>query len=157
MSKMVPCLWFDHQAETAARFYVSIFKNSRILKTSYYGDAGPGPKGSVLTVTFRLNGQEFMALNGGPRFPFTEAVSFVVSCGTQHELDRFWERLSKGGQEAQCGWLKDQFGLSWQIVPKVLSRMMTDKDARRRERVMQAVVQMKKLEIAVLKRAYAGQ
>ena|SRR5260221_3989226 len=156
MPKTVPCLWFDGQAEAAAKFYASIFRNSKVLDSAYYGGSGPGPKGSVMTVRFRLDGQEFLGLNGGPEFTFTEAVSFVVYCKTQKELDRLWRRLSDGGQEVQCGWLKDKYGLSWQIVPTVLRKMMADKDVRRRDRVMDALLQMTKLDIAALTRAHAG-
>src|ERR1700758_2309954 len=128
MPRITPFLWFDTQAEEAARFYVSIFRNSKIVNVARYGEAGPGPKGSVMTVDFELDGQEFIALNGGPHFKFTEAVSFVVNCDTQQEVDEFWEKLSAGGQQIQCGWLKDKYGLSWQIVPTVLGQLMQDKD-----------------------------
>jgi predicted 3-demethylubiquinone-9 3-methyltransferase (glyoxalase superfamily) len=157
MPRITPCLWFDSQAEAAAKFYVSIFKNSTIVSKSHYGENGPGPKGRVLTVAFRLDGQEFIGLNGGPAFKFTEAISMTVNCSNQQEVDRFWKRLTAGGgEESQCGWLKDKFGLSWQVVPRILPKMLVDKDPAKRERVMQAVLQMKKLEIATLKRAYAG-
>ena len=154
MQKIVPCLWFDDQAEEAARFYTSIFKNSRVGKIARYGEGGPRPKGTVLTVKFRLDGQEFLALNGGPQFKFTEAVSFIVNCETQKEVDRLWETLSEGGEKVQCGWLKDKYGLSWQIVPTILARMMSDPDPRRADRVFQAVMRMKKLDIKELKAAY---
>jgi predicted 3-demethylubiquinone-9 3-methyltransferase (glyoxalase superfamily) len=154
MQKIVPCLWFDDQAEEAARFYTSIFKNSRVGKIARYGEGGPRPKGTVLTVKFRLDGQEFLALNGGPQFKFTEAVSFIVNCETQKEVDRLWETLSEGGEKVQCGWLKDKYGLSWQIVPTILARMMSDPDPRRADRVLQAVMGMKKLDIKELKVAY---
>lgn len=154
MQRITPCLWFDHQAEEAARFYASIFKNSKIGTITYYGEGAPRPKGSVLTVTFRLDGQEFMALNGGPLFPFTEAISLMVNCDTQKDLDRMWEKLSRGGEKVECGWLKDKFGLSWQIVPKVVAEMMADPDHERVDRMMQALLKMKKLDIAELKRAY---
>lgn len=154
LQRITPFLWFDHQAEEAANFYVSIFENSRILTTARYGDGGPGPKGSVMTVSFELDGQEFTALNGGPHFKFTEAVSFVVHCETQDEVDRFWKQLSEGGQESQCGWLKDRYGLSWQIVPNALPKLLQDKDAARSQRVMTALLKMKKLDIAELQRAY---
>src|SRR6202047_3163843 len=121
MKKITPCLWFDGQAEEAVKFYVSIFKNSKVGSITRYGDAGPGPKGTVMIVTYQLEGQDFIALNGGPVFQFTEAISFVVNCETQEEVDRFWEKLSEGGQEGQCGWLKDKYGLSWQIVPTALT------------------------------------
>jgi predicted 3-demethylubiquinone-9 3-methyltransferase (glyoxalase superfamily) len=153
MQKIIPCLWFDDQAEQAVRFYTSIFKNSKIGKITYYGEGAPRPKGSVMTVRFRLDGQEFLALNGGPVFKFTEAISFIVNCRTQKEVDRMWEKLSDGG-EGQCGWLKDKYGMSWQIVPTILSKMMNDLNPARTDRVMQAVLQMKKLDIKGLKKAY---
>ena len=156
MRKPVPCLWFDEQAEAAAKFYISIFGNSKILQTTHYGEAGPLPKGTVMTVRFRINGQEFVGLNGGPQFKFSEAVSFIVHCDTQKQLDRLWTRLSDGGAEVQCGWVKDRFGLSWQIVPTVLAKLVRDKDPGKRDRVMSALLQMKKLDIAALKRAAAG-
>src|SRR5213593_147569 len=147
--KITPFLWYDNQAEEAANFYVSIFKNSKVGNTVRYGDAGPGPKGTVMIVTFQLAGQEFTALNGGPRFKFTEAISFVVNCETQEEIDHFWEKLTAdGGQESMCGWLKDKFGLSSQIVPTDLPKLMQSGDAKKSERVMQAILQMKKLDIA---------
>ena len=152
--RISPFLWFDHQAEEAARFYASIFKNSKIGTMTHYGEAGPGPKGSVMTVPFELDGQKFTALNGGPHFKFTEAISFVVNCETQEEVDHFWAKLSEGGQEVQCGWLKDKFGLSWQIVPTVLIKMLQDKDPERSQRVMKAMLQMIKLDIAGLEKAY---
>jgi predicted 3-demethylubiquinone-9 3-methyltransferase (glyoxalase superfamily) len=152
IQKITPFLWFDSQAEEAAKFYVSIFKNSRIREVTRYGESGPGPKGSVMTVAFELDGQEFIGLNGGPVFKFTEAVSFVVNCETQQELDEFWEKLSAGGQEVQCGWLKDKYGMSWQIVPAILGQLM--QDPKRSEKVMKALLQMKKLDITALKRAY---
>jgi predicted 3-demethylubiquinone-9 3-methyltransferase (glyoxalase superfamily) len=154
LQKISPFLWFDHQAEEAAKFYVSIFPNSAIGKIARYGDAGPGPKGSVMTIAFQLDGQPFTALNGGPIFKFTEAISFVVHCDTQQEVDEFWERLSQGGQQVECGWLKDKFGLSWQIVPVALMEMVQDKDPPRVQRVMKAMMQMKKLDIAGLEKAY---
>jgi len=160
MQKITPCLWFDDNAEEAVKFYVSLFKNSRIGRIARYGEEGAKvsgrPKGSVMTVTFRLNGQEFIALNGGPLFKFTEAVSFIVYCKTQKEVDRFWEKLSAGGQKGPCGWLKDKYGLSWQIVPTVVDKLLRDKDARKAERVMAALLQMGKLDIAALRRAYRG-
>ncbi len=161
MQKITPCLWFDNQAEEAAKFYASIFKKSKIGNITRYGKAGfeihGRPAGTVLTVEFQLEGQEFVALNGGPVFKFNEAISFQVHCKTQEEIDYYWEKLSEGGDEKaqQCGWLKDKFGLSWQIVPTVLAKMLRDKDARRSERVMKALLQMKKLEIKTLKQAYA--
>lgn len=154
IQKISPFLWFDHQAEEAAKFYVSIFPNSALGKTARYTDAGPGPKGNVMTVAFQLDGQQFTALNGGPNFKFTEAVSFVVNCDTQEEVDKFWEQLSQGGQKVECGWLKDKFGLSWQVVPTVLIEMVQDKNPARVERVMKAMLQMKKLDIAGLEKAY---
>jgi len=151
-------LWFDDQAEEAVKFYASIFKNSKIKSiTRYSEDAAKvsgRPKGSVLTVAFKLAGQEFLALNGGPIFKFTEAVSFIVNCKTQAEVDRLWEKLSEGGEKGQCGWLKDKYGLSWQIVPTILSKMLQDKDARKSERVMSALLQMKKLDIKRLEQAF---
>lgn len=159
MKGINPCLWFDGQAEEAARFYTSIFKNSKIGSVSRYGEAGAAasgrPKGSVMTVTFQIDGQKFVALNGGPHFKFTEAISFMVNCETQQEIDHFWEKLSEGGEPGPCGWLKDKYGLSWQIVPAVLEEMMQDKDARRSERVMEAILKMKKLDIKALKEAHA--
>ena len=156
--KITPCLWFDNNAEEAVNFYVSIFKNSKIGNVARYNEAGAAasgrPKGSVMTVAFELDGQEFLALNGGPVFQFTEAVSFTVNCKRQEEIDEMWERLSQGGEQVQCGWLKDKYGLSWQIVPTVLSRMMQDKDARKTQRVMEAMLQMQKLDIKTLKQAY---
>ncbi|MGB7967351.1 MAG: VOC family protein [Methylocella sp.] len=154
--KIMPCLWFDRNAEEAVSLYISIFKNSRIASLSRYGEAGPLPKGTVMVVIFELEGQRFMALNGGPRFKFTEAISLNVSCRTQTELDDLWEKLSAGGEKGQCGWLKDKFGLSWQIVPSVLGEMMQDQDAGKSNRVMAAVMRMDKLDIADLKRAYDG-
>jgi predicted 3-demethylubiquinone-9 3-methyltransferase (glyoxalase superfamily) len=157
MQKITPCLWFDTQAEEAARFYSSIFKNSKIGAISRYGEAGPGPAGSVMTITFQLDGQEFMGLNGGPIFKFNEAVSFVVNCENQQEVDEMWAKLSRGGgQEVQCGWLKDRYGVSWQIVPKVLGELMKDTDPAKTQRVLAAIMQMKKLSVEGLKRAYEG-
>ncbi len=154
MQKITPFLWFNNDAEDAANLYVSIFKDSKILGVSRYGDAGPGPKGSAMTVKFQLEGQEFIALNGGPMFSFNESVSFVVHCDTQAEIDGYWEKLtSNGGAESQCGWLKDKFGLSWQIVPRALGEWMTSKDPERSQRVMKALLQMKKLDIRVLQEA----
>lgn len=161
MHKITPCLWFDNQAEEAAKFYASIFKKSKIGNITRYGKAGfeihGRPAGTVLTVEFQLEGQEFVALNGGPVFKFNEAISFQVHCKTQEEIDYYWEKLSEGGdgKAQQCGWLKDKFGLSWQIVPAVLGEMLQDKDARKSEKVMQALLQMKKIEIKTLKQAYA--
>ena len=155
MQKISPFLWFDHQAEEAVNFYVSIFKNSKIVTTSRYGDEGPGPKGTVMVVRFQLEGQEFMALNGGPQFTFSPAISFVVHCKNQSEVDELWEKLSAGGAKHQCGWLQDRFGVSWQVVPTVLGEMLADKDAERARRVMHAMLQMEKLDIAKLEEAYA--
>src|SRR5256712_14116594 len=155
--KITPFLWFDNQAEEAAQFYTSIFKNSKILHVSRYGDAGPGPKGSVMVVNFQLAGQEFTALNGGPLFKFSEAFSFVVNCENQQEIAEYWSKLtSGGGQESQCGWLKDKFGFSWQIVPTALGRLIGDKDPAKANRVMQALLQMRKLDIAILEEAAKG-
>ncbi|MBI5664628.1 MAG: VOC family protein [Nitrospirae bacterium] len=160
MQKITPCLWFDNQAEEAVNFYVSIFKNSKIMSVARYGEAGAEvsgrPKGSVMTIVFQLEGQEFMALNGGPIFKFNEAISLIVNCKTQAEVDVLWEKLSRGGDKnAQvCGWLKDKYGLSWQIVPTVLGEMLQDKDADKSERVMTAMLQMKKIDIKTLKQAY---
>ena len=156
IQKITPFLWFDNQAEEAAKFYTSIFKNSKVTTVARYGEAGPGPKGSVMMVVFEIEGQQFIALNGGPHFKFTEAISFVVNCETQEEIDELWKKLSEGGQEVQCGWLKDKYGLSWQIVPTVMGKMMSDKDPERSQRVMKAMLQMKKLDIAGLEEAYRG-
>jgi predicted 3-demethylubiquinone-9 3-methyltransferase (glyoxalase superfamily) len=158
--RITPFLWFDTQAEEAATFYVSIFPNSRIGGTTRYDDEGSKaagrPKGSVMTVQFELDGQEITALNGGPLFKFTEAVSFVVSCDTQKEVDHYWDKLAAGGEEVQCGWLKDKFGLSWQVVPKILLKMLQDKDPEKAKRVMAAMLKMKKIDIEGLRRAYGG-
>jgi predicted 3-demethylubiquinone-9 3-methyltransferase (glyoxalase superfamily) len=157
MQKITPFLWFDGKAEEAMNFYVSIFKNAKIVSVTRYGEAGPGPKGTVMTAKFELDGQEFVALNGGPQFTFTEAISFVVNCATQQEVDEFWEKLSEGGEKSRCGWLKDKYGLSWQVVPTVLVEMIQDKDAEKSKRVMQAMLQMDKLDINTLKQAYQQQ
>ncbi|MDQ6755199.1 MAG: VOC family protein [Actinomycetota bacterium] len=156
MQKITPCLWFDTQGEEAAQFYVSVFKNSKILNISRYGEAGPGPEGQVLTVSFELDGQEFTALNGGPEFKFNEAVSFQVSCDSQDEVDRFWNTLSDGGEQGPCGWLKDKYGLSWQIVPSILGELLSGPDARRSQQAMKAMLEMKKLDIRALQEAYDG-
>jgi predicted 3-demethylubiquinone-9 3-methyltransferase (glyoxalase superfamily) len=157
MKKITPFLWFDNQAEEAMNFYVSVFKNSRILGVSRYGDAGPGAKGSVMTAAFELNGQEFTVLNGGPQhFGFSEAISFFVNCETQQEVDELWEKLTDGGEPGPCGWLKDKYGLSWQIVPTALAEMLGDKDATKSQRVMQAMLQMSKIDVAALRQAYEG-
>ena len=147
-------MWFDDKAEEAANFYTSIFKNSKILRVTRYGETGPGPKGTVMIVKFQLDGQEFVALNGGPQFKFTEAISFVVNCETQEEIDEFWEKLSAGGEKSRCGWLEDKYGLSWQVVPTVLGELVQDKDPAASDRVMQALMQMDKLEIKTLKDLY---
>jgi len=152
--KITPFLWFDNQAEEAVNFYVSIFKNSKITSIDRYGEAGPGPKGTVMTASFELEGQGFMALNGGPDFKFTEAISFFVSCETQAEVDEFWEKLSVGGEKGPCGWLKDKYGVSWQIVPTILGELLNDPDPEKSQGVMKAMLQMKKLDINVLRRAY---
>src|SRR5882724_9494475 len=151
MQKITPFLWFDGKAEEAANFYVSVFKNSRIGKVTRYPQGTPGTPGTVMTVTFEINGQQFMALNGGPQFKFTEAISFVVNCETQQEVDDYWKKLSAGGEESRCGWLKDKFGLSWQVVPTVLNEMLQDKDAEKSQRVMKAMLQMEKIDIGELK------
>ncbi len=156
MQRITPCLWFDTQGEEAAQFYISVFKNSKILNISRYGEAGPGPEGQVLTVSFELDGQEFTALNGGPEFKFSEAVSFQVNCDSQDEVDRFWNTLSDGGEEGPCGWLKDKYGLSWQIVPSILGELLGGPDARRSQQAMKAMLQMKKLDIRALQEAYEG-
>ncbi len=153
MQKITPFLWFDGKAEEAARFYVSVFKNSKILSVSRYGEAGPGTQGSVMTVAFELDGEKFVALNGGPNYAFSPAVSFVVDCETQQEVDHYWERLSEGGEKIQCGWLRDKYGLSWQIVPTVLPELLQDKDPEKRKRVMAAMLKMVKLDIEQLKGA----
>lgn len=154
MQKITPCLWFDGQAEEAMNFYLSVFKNGKVRDVMRYGDTGPGPKGSVLTATLEIEGQEFIALNGGSMYHFTPALSLFVRCETQEEVDRYWDALLVGGQAVQCGWLTDQFGVSWQIVPTVLGEMLKDPDAAKSARVMQAMMQMVKLDIAGLKRAY---
>jgi predicted 3-demethylubiquinone-9 3-methyltransferase (glyoxalase superfamily) len=156
MQRITPFLWFDRQAEEAARFYVSVFTNSRIVKTVRYGEAGPGPTGSVMTVAFELNGVPFTALNGGPLFHFSEAISFVVNCQSQSEVDVLWEKLSAGGEPGRCGWLKDKYGLSWQLVPTVLPVLLGDPDAAKAQRTMQAMLKMDKLDIAALERAHSG-
>ena len=156
MQKISPFLWFDGNAEEAADFYVSLFKGSKILKIARYGEAGPGPAGAVMVVNFQIEGQDFIALNGGPLFKFTEAISFVINCQTQEEVDHYWNRLTAGGgQESQCGWLKDKYGLSWQVTPTILGELLVDKDQKKAQRVMQAMLQMKKIDIAALKRAAA--
>jgi predicted 3-demethylubiquinone-9 3-methyltransferase (glyoxalase superfamily) len=156
MPKITPFLWFDTQAGEAAAFYCSVFPNSKILRTSRYGESGPGPEGSVMTVELELDGQRFIALNAGPIFKFTEAISFVIDCKSQAEVDNYWEKLTAGGEESQCGWLKDRYGLSWQVVPTVLGELLSDPDAKKANRVMQAMLKMKKIEIEPLKKAYQG-
>jgi predicted 3-demethylubiquinone-9 3-methyltransferase (glyoxalase superfamily) len=156
MQRITPCLWFDGQAEEAMRFYTSVFKKSKERAVSRYGETGPGKKGTVLTATFEIEGQEFMALNGGPEFKFSPAVSFIVHCKTQKKVDYYWDKLVKDGAPSQCGWLTDKFGVSWQIVPTILSEMMRDKDAAKRDRVMAALLKMIKLDIKALKKAYEG-
>ena len=152
--KITPFLWFDNQAEEAMNFYVSIFKNSKVISVDRFGEAGPRPKGMVMTASFELEGQKFTALNGGPEYKFTEAVSFFVNCETQEEVDKLWERLSEGGEKGPCGWLKDKYGVSWQIVPTVLPELLNDPDPEKSGRVMKAMLQMKKIDINALKRAY---
>jgi predicted 3-demethylubiquinone-9 3-methyltransferase (glyoxalase superfamily) len=154
MQKIVPFLWFDDQAEEAAIFYTSIFNSSKIGTVTRYGEETPGPKGKVMSITFQLDGQEFMALNGGPIFTFSPAISFFVNCETQEEVDELWEKLSEGGEKQQCGWLKDKYGVSWQIVPIALGEMLQDKDTEKAKRVMQAMLQMGKIDILKLKQAY---
>ncbi|HEV8638284.1 MAG TPA: VOC family protein [Chloroflexota bacterium] len=156
MQKIVPFLWFDDQAEEAMNYYVSIFPDSKAVSVMRYGEAGPGPKGTVMAVTFQLAGQEFRALNGGPQFKFTEAVSLYVNCETQAEVDELWQKLSEGGEAGPCGWLKDKYGLSWQIIPTALGEMLGDKDAEKANRAMQAMLRMSKIDIAGLRRAYEG-
>ncbi len=161
MQKITPFLWFDDKAEEAANFYTSIFKNSKILSITQYGEEGAKaagrPKGSVMTVVFELEGQEFIALNGGPVFTFSPAISFLVNCKTQKEVDELWEKLSEGGEKGQCGWLKDKYGVSWQIAPAVLGEMLQDKDPKKSRRVMEAMLRMDKIDIETLKQAYEGQ
>ena len=156
MTKITPFLWFDTQAEEAARFYISIFKNSRIVNMTHYGDAGPGPRGSVMTVDFELDGQPFIALNGGPHFQFTEAISLSVDCKTQREIDEFWSKLSAGGEQGQCGWLKDKYGVSWQIIPTVLGKLMGDQNPQKANAAVQAMLKMKKIDIKGLQKAFDG-
>ncbi len=153
--KIKPFLWFDNQAEEAANFYVSVFKNSEVLDVSRYGEGGPGEPGSAMVVSFRLDGQEFAGLNGGPEFKFSEAISFSIDCGDQEEVDYYWNKLSEGGEEGPCGWLKDKYGLSWQVTPRVLIELLQDEDREKANRVMQAMLQMGKIDIAKLQEAYA--
>lgn len=156
MQKITPCLWFDTEGEEAAKFYTSLFKNSRILNVSHYGEAGPRPQGTVLTVAFELDGQEFIALNGGPEFKFNEAVSFQVHCATQEEVDQFWNGLSQGGEEGACGWLKDRYGVSWQVVPSALGDLLSNPDPEKSQRVMKAMLGMSRIDIETLKSAAAS-
>jgi len=156
MQRITTCLWFDNNAEEAVNFYTSIFKNSKVLEVSRWGEGGPGPEGSVLTMRFQLEGQEFQALNGGPQFKFTEAISLSVDCQSQEEVDELWEKLSEGGSEDQCAWLKDRFGLSWQIVPRALPELLADPDPEKSKRVIEAMLKMKKIDIKALQEAYAG-
>ena len=155
MQKITPCLWFDTEGEEAAEFYTSVFPNSRIVEVTHYGSAGPRPEGTVMTVSFELDGQKFTALNGGPDFTFDEAISFQVDCKTQEEVDAFWSKLSDGGEEGPCGWLKDKYGLSWQIVPTALPELLSNPDPEKAQRVMQAMLKMKKIEIDALEQAAA--
>ena len=156
MQKITTCLWFDNNAEEAVTLYTSIFKNSKVLEVTRWGEGGPGPEGSVLTMRFQLDGVELMALNGGPQFKFTEAISLSVDCQSQEEVDELWEKLTEGGSEDQCGWLKDKFGLSWQIVPRALPELLGDPDPEKSKRVMEAMFKMKKIDIKALQEAYAG-
>ena len=156
MQKITPFLWFDGKAEDAMNFYMSIFPNSKILRITRYGEEGHGPKGTVMSGEFQLDGQEFFALNGGPQFTFSPAISFFVNCETQEEVDNFWDRLSEGGEKQICGWLKDKFGVSWQIIPRVLGEMLNDPDTEKSRRVMKAMLQMDKIDIELLKQAYEG-
>jgi len=153
MQKITPFLWFDGQAEEAMNFYVSVFKNSKIVKVTRYGEAGPGPKGTVMSATFQIEGQEFYALNGGPQFTFSPAISFFINCETQQEVDELWEKLSAGGEKGRCGWLKDKYGLSWQVIPAALGKMLQDPDAEKANRVMHAMLQMDKIDIKRLQQA----
>jgi predicted 3-demethylubiquinone-9 3-methyltransferase (glyoxalase superfamily) len=154
MPKITPFLWFDGKAEEAMNFYVSVFKNSKVVRVSRYGEAGPGPKGTVMSATFQLDGQDFFALNGGPQFTFSPAISFFVNCETQQEVDELWEKLSEDGEKNRCGWLKDKYGLSWQIIPSVLGKLLQDKDVEKANRVMKAMLQMDKIDIKRLQQAY---
>ncbi len=156
MQRITPSLWFDNNAEEAATFYVSVFDDAEILNVTRYTEAGPGPEGTVVTISFRLHGQEFVAINGGPQFPFTEAISFTINCASQEEVDYYWEKLTDGGEPVQCGWLKDRFGLSWQVVPTILQELIGDKDPAKAKRVTEAMLKMIKLDIAQLQAAYEG-
>jgi predicted 3-demethylubiquinone-9 3-methyltransferase (glyoxalase superfamily) len=157
VQKITPFLWFDGKAEEAMNFYISVFKNSKVGRVSRYGEAGPGPKGTVMSATFQLDGQDFFALNGGPQFVFTPAISFFVNCETQQEVDELWDKLSEGGKKERCGWLKDRYGLSWQIIPSLLGKLLQDPDAEKAKRVMQAMLQMDKIDIERLKQAHRGE
>ena len=154
MQKITPFLWFDGKAEEAMNFYVSIFKNSKVVRVSRYGEAGPGPKGTVMSAIFQLDGQEFYALNGGPQFTFSPAISFFVNCETQQEVDELWEKLSAGGAKDRCGWLRDKYGLSWQVIPSILGKLLQDKDVQKANNVMKAMLQMDKIDIKRLQQAY---
>jgi predicted 3-demethylubiquinone-9 3-methyltransferase (glyoxalase superfamily) len=154
VQKITPFLWFDGNAEEAINLYVSVFKNSKVVSITRYGDAGPGPKGTVMAATFQLEGQQFYALNGGPQYKFTPAISLFVNCETQQEVDELWDKLSAGGHQDQCGWLQDKYGLSWQIIPSVLGKMLADKNPRKSQNAMKAMLQMSKIDIAKLKQAY---
>lgn len=155
MRKIIPCLWFDDEAEEAVNFYTSLFKDSKIISISRYGEGGPKPAGTPLTIIFQMNGQEYMVLNGGPEFKFTEAISLFVDCESQQEVDEYWSKLTAdGGEESQCGWLKDKYGLSWQIVPNALGGLLSDPDPEKSQRVFNALMQMKKIDLATLERAY---
>lgn len=154
MQKIVPFLWFDGKAEEAMNFYVSIFKNAKVISVSRYGEAGPGPEGTVMSATFQLDGQQFIALNGGPQFSFSPAISFFVNCDTQEEVDELWEKLTDGGQKERCGWLRDKYGVSWQIIPTALGKLLSDPDPAKSKRVMKAMLQMEKIDIEGLKQAH---
>jgi predicted 3-demethylubiquinone-9 3-methyltransferase (glyoxalase superfamily) len=154
MKKITPCLWFDTKGEDAAKFYVSVFPNSRIVQVNHYGEAGPRPAGTVMTVDFELDGEQFMALNGGPEFTFDEAISFSIDCADQEEVDHYWSKLSEGGEESVCGWVKDKFGLSWQVVPSILPKLLSDPDQRKAQAAMKAMLGMKKLDVAELQAAF---
>jgi len=154
MQKITPFLWFDGNAEEAVNFYVSVFKNSKVVRVTRYGDSGPGPKGTVMSATFQLEGHEFFALNGGPQFTFTPAISFFVNCETQDEVDDLWEKLSAGGDKQRCGWLKDKYGVSWQIIPSALGKMLQDKDAGNSKKAFEAMLQMDKIDIKALEQSY---
>jgi predicted 3-demethylubiquinone-9 3-methyltransferase (glyoxalase superfamily) len=154
MQKITPFLWFNNNAEEAIKFYNTIFKNSKTVSVTRYGEGGPVPKGTLMSATFELEGQKFMALNGGPHYAFTPAVSFFVNCETQEEVDEFWEKLSEGGEQSRCGWLKDKYGLSWQIIPSILGKLLQDEDAGKARNVMEAMLQMDKIDIKALKQAY---